>query len=157
MKINAYFMEYVDALPALLDQLLACPAFNYDSSPPFPEVGGVYLFTEDGEHMYVGRTGNLRQRAGQHCRVSSGHNSAPFTFLLTREALGLPAANYRPGAGRDALMADSAFAAEFRNQNIRVNRMLIRYVQEEDPYVQTLFEVYCAVVLRTRYNDFNNH
>ena len=85
------------------------------------------------------------------------HNSAPFTFLLTRDALGLPAADYRPGRGRDALMADPPFAAEFRNQNRRVNRMLIQYVQEENPYVQTLFEVYCAVVLRTRYNEFDNH
>jgi len=35
--------------------------------------------------------------------------------------------------------------------------MDLRYVEESDPVRQTLLEVYIAVVLKTPYNDFNNH
>ena len=163
MSIDPRFATHVEPLPAMLKQLLASQPFTYVTSPPYPERGGVYLFTEAGdkgqadEHMYVGRTGNLRQRLAQHCRPSSGHNSAPFTFLLARQATGQLTATYRAGTGRDALMIDPIFAAAFRAQNARINRMLIRYVEDDNQYRQTLFEVYAAVVLHTRYNDFDNH
>ncbi|MEY4966055.1 MAG: hypothetical protein RL274_1638 [Pseudomonadota bacterium] len=32
-----------------------------------------------------------------------------------------------------------------------------RWVEETDPVKQCLLEVYCAVVLQTKYNDFDNH
>jgi hypothetical protein len=32
-----------------------------------------------------------------------------------------------------------------------------RYVEEADPVRQCLLEVYCAAVLATPYNDFDNH
>jgi GIY-YIG catalytic domain len=155
--IDPRFQAYIVPLPGSLERLLACPPFVYADSPPYPETGGIYVFTEGDRHMYVGRTGNLRQRLGQHCRRSSGHNSAPFTFLLTREVTGRTNATYRAGEGRDALMSDPVFGPAFIQQNARVNRMLIRYVEEEDTYRQALLEVYVAVVLGTRYNDFDNH
>lgn len=155
--IHPRFRVYIDSLPRLLNRLLKCPPLVYPVSPPYPQAGGVYLFTEGRRHVYVGRTGNLRQRLGHHCRPSSGHNSAPFTFLLAREFTGRVNATYRAGEGRDALMKDPAFAHAFEKQNARVNRMLIRYVEEEDSYRQMLLEVYVAVVLRTKYNDFDTH
>lgn len=35
--------------------------------------------------------------------------------------------------------------------------MQLRYVEEPDPLRQALLEMYIAFVLRTPYNDFNNH
>ena len=157
MTLDPAFGRYVDPLPGLLERLLACPPFVYAERPRVPDRGGVYLFTEGEQHLYVGRTGKLRQRLGQHCRPSSGHNSAPFTFLLTREVTGRMSATYRAGEGRDELMNEPVFRRAFKEQNARVNRMLIRYVEEGNPNRQMLLEVYVAVVLPTRYNDFDNH
>lgn len=39
----------------------------------------------------------------------------------------------------------------------RIARMSIRYVEESDPVAQALLEIYVAVVLKAKYNDFDNH
>ena len=54
-------------------------------------------------------------------------------------------------------MQDETFAAEFRAAKQRLSEMDIRYVEEADPIRQTLLEVYVAVVLKTPFNDFDNH
>jgi len=35
--------------------------------------------------------------------------------------------------------------------------MSVRAVEIKDPIVQTLFEVYAHMALRTEFNDFDNH
>ena len=60
---------------------------------PPPHEHGVYLFTEAGRHLYVGRCGlteraakkggghsNFRTRLAGHTRPSSGHNKATFAW-----------------------------------------------------------------------------
>lgn len=49
---------------------------------------GIYLFSEGGRHLYVGRSRDVRRRYGQHSRPSSKHNTAPFAFKLAREETG---------------------------------------------------------------------
>ena len=54
-------------------------------------------------------------------------------------------------------MQDEDFAAKFVAAKQRLSEMDIRYVEEIDPIRQTLLEVYVAVVLKTPFNDFDNH
>lgn len=117
----------------------------------------VYLFSEGDGHLYVGRTNRLRQRLLEHGRLSSGHNSAPFAFILAREATGRTTATYQTNGSRGELEADPVFAAAFRAAKERVRAMDIRFVQELDPMRQALLEMYVAVALQTPYNDSDTH
>lgn len=49
---------------------------------------GIYMFSEGGKSLYVGRTHDVRRRYSKHTRRSGGHNSAPFAFKLARHATG---------------------------------------------------------------------
>lgn len=83
----ARFRMIEQQLPGLLDALLAGPAYRRGEKPPAPTVAGVYLFTEDGVHRYVGRTRDANRRLGEHTRPSSRENTAPFAFnIAKREA-----------------------------------------------------------------------
>ena len=54
-------------------------------------------------------------------------------------------------------MDNPAFANAFTSAKLRICNMELRYVEEADPVRQTLLEVYVAVVLDAKYNDFDNH
>ncbi len=83
---------------------------------------------------------------------------AAFAFRLAREATGNIKATYKKGKGsRAELMKNRKFAAAFRAAKERIGKMDVRFVEEADPVRQTLLEVYVAVALRARYNDFDTH
>jgi hypothetical protein len=115
---------------------------------------GVYLFTEEGIHLYAGRSRRpLKKRIQEHSRPSKA--DAPFAWRLAREATGKTTPAYTESdEARKALAKDPEFAAELLKQKERIGRMDIRCVREDDPIVQTLLEIYTATVLETRYNDF---
>jgi len=54
-------------------------------------------------------------------------------------------------------MLDVVFAGAFIAAKERIRAMEYRYVEEADQNRQALLEIYCAVVLRTPYNDFGTH
>jgi hypothetical protein len=56
-----------------------------------------------------------------------------------------------------ALTKDKTFARQFAAAKRRVARMEIRFVEETDATRQALLEIYAAVALGTRYNDFDTH
>jgi len=115
------------------------------------------LFSEGDNHLYVGRTNRLRQRLLEHGRPSSSHNSAPFAFLLAREATRRTTATYQTSGSRGELEADPRFAEAFTAERQRVRAMDIRFVEEPHPMRQALLEMYVAVALQTPYNDFDTH
>jgi hypothetical protein len=54
-------------------------------------------------------------------------------------------------------MEDQAFAVAFKEAKARIRATDYRYVEEADQNRQALLEIYCAIVLSTRYNDFKTH
>lgn len=115
------------------------------------------MFTEAGQHLYVGRTNRMRQRLQEHCRPSSTHNSAPFAFLLARETTGQTSATYSAEGSRAQLEKSPAFREVFSAAKARVAAMDVRFVEERDPMRQARLEMYAAVALQTPYNSFENH
>ena len=131
---------------------------TYGALPRRMPRSGIYLFTEAGRHLYVGRSNGMRNRYGLHCRPGATHRQAHFAFLLAREATGRTKASYRAGAdSRPGLMLDPTFADAFVAAKERIRAMEYRYVEEADKNRQALLEIYCAVVLGTPYNDFGTH
>ena len=74
--------KLVGMTPVMRDDLGAC---NYP---------GVYLFTEHGKDLYVGRGKNLKKRIPQHSPTRM--TDAPFAFRLAREETGMLKASYKP-------------------------------------------------------------
>ena len=158
------FNALLDQLAPLLEKLRVSPTFTLIKTPgvkhvPAPMTAGVYLFSENGVDLYVGRTKNFRRRLGEHSRPGSHENSAPFAFNIAKRAAeesGFPAT----GRTRKALDADQDFNEKFfAPAKDRVRRMEFRVV-EFDPdatdadELSTIFEVYAAVLLGTN-GDFN--
>lgn len=127
------------------------------SLPKALSKAGVYLFSDDEQHLYVERTNSICKRLQQHCRPGSSHNSVPFAFRLAREARKVLQATYKTQGSRAHLLQDPDFALAFTDTKARLRAMNIRVVEESNPLRQALLKMYVAVALAAPYNDFDNH
>ena len=153
-EMNNEFRALVDELPGLLKRLLN------SSLRPWSDLGslprrGIYVFFENGRPIYVGRTNRMKERIKEHGRSSSGHNSATFAFNLAKEAAKRKGIDINKD--RNQLEKGPDFSNLFREARERVSRMSVRVIEIDDPIVQTLFEVYASIALKTPYNDFETH
>lgn len=125
--------------------------------PAVPAVAGVYLFSEDDGHRYVGRTRDANRRLGEHTRPSSPENSAPFAFNIARRDAA--AAGLAVDGPRTVVAVRPDFVPYFIAAKERVRAMDFRVVGIEDPALSTIFEVYASIVLGTEgdYNLFETH
>jgi len=151
------FATLTESLHGSFERLIAMDAFSNGALPRLMPKSGIYLFSEAGKHLYIGRSNNIRNRYAAHTLPSSKQNSAAFAMILSRKETGRKA-SYRQGAdSRKGLMEDVEFCEVFERQKARIRAMDFRWVEEPRPSQQTLLEVYCAVVLETIHNDFDNH
>jgi hypothetical protein len=152
--MNSKFPEVIEALDEKWQELMGMEplvARNVQADTP---VGGVYLFSEDGVHMYAGRT---KQMIGVRIKDHFGTAlDCPFAWLLAREATG-KRATYTQSGSRKTLLADQIFRATYDNAKHRIREMHVRYVHEADPLRQVLLEIYVAVASSAKYNDFDTH
>ena len=93
----------------------------------------------------------------QPSRGELDHNQASFAFLLAREVAETEYPDIDLRVSRKLLAADPRFAELFTDARTRVGSMTLRFVAIDDPELRTLFEVYAAVALGTRYNSFDTH
>lgn len=155
--MNPKFKQFVETLEPKFQQLIAMSPIKYGNLPDDLPKRAIYLFSERGKHLYVGRTNNLRNRLRGHCAAGARHFSAVFAFRIAREATGFTKPSYAPKGSRADLCNHPIFASAFCDAKTRVSNMDIRYVEETDPVKQALLEIYVSTVLSTRYNDFENH
>lgn len=116
---------------------------------------GVYLFSEQGNALYVGRTNNLRKRLQFHTR--NNYNQATFAFLLAREQTGNTKVAYQQSGSRKDLLTQSVFRTALDNALARIRSMNVQFVEESNPIRQALLEICAALQAEARYNDFDNH
>jgi hypothetical protein len=148
-----FFEAYTDKVRTSYNALLQAELVLASRLELIPSKGGIYVFYQEEQPIYVGRTRNLRKRIRQHSHPGSNHNSASFAFLMARrETAGLSL----PKLTRLALAEHASFEPVFAQCRTRIGEMLIRWVEEEDPIVQSLLEIYAAVTLQTtnHYNSF---
>jgi hypothetical protein len=146
------FRTMVEALEGRYQELLAMDPVPADRIPSSAPAGGVFLFTEDDRHLYIGRT---RQRIDVRVRhlFGSDPQTASLPWLIARHTTGHKA-TYQIAGSRAQLLADPEFRGEYESARERVRRMLVRYVHEPDPLRQALLEIYVAVATQAPYNDF---
>lgn len=155
--MNKTFLQHIGQLDAKVDALLKAAAYRYAELPRGMPKCGVYLFSRGREHLYVGRSRRIRSRLGNHCRQTARHNQASFAFLLARERTGKVSASYSTNGSRADLCKDPVFLAAFDNAKTFLRSLDIRFVEERAPVAQALLEIYAAIRLETRYNDFDTH
>jgi hypothetical protein len=145
----------IDRVRSKFDELVDSPKHNISRLPKLLPKSGIYLFSEGGQTLYVGRTNNLRNRLQYHIR--NNHNQATFAFLLARHETGNMKASYKPEGSRKHLLTDPCFRNAFDLARNRIQRMDVQFVEEEDPIRQTLLEVFTAFETNAEFNDFDNH
>ena len=116
---------------------------------------GIYLISEGGERLYVGRTNRLRKRLQSHTR--NNHNQATFAFLLARHETGNLKASYKRDGSRKDLLGNPHFRTAFDTARERIKKMTVQFVEEADPIKQTILEVFTAFETKAKFNDFENH
>jgi len=152
--VNEEFGRLVNQLPHLLEHVVRSRGLDRSESRRLPK-RGVYVFYERGEPVYVGRSNRMKERILEHGQPSSDRYSATFAFRLAKEAAKQKGIDLSKTGAQ--LEEDRAFADLFSQARERVSGMFVRAVEIEHPIVQTLFEVYAHVALRTKYNDFDTH
>lgn len=152
------FLSFTEALHPKFEELVGMMPVTTGILPPEIRGPGVYVFSEGGRHLYVGRTRDIRKRYRQHTGNGAGHNSAPFAFKLAREATGILKSTYRNDeTSRTNLMLNPQFRGAFDAALVRLRAMEFRFVGEAEPPRQCLLEIYVSVVCGSPYNDFDTH
>lgn len=155
--MNRAFAALVESLEPKYQSLVTMRPVKYGALPREMPVRGIYLFSEGPEHLYVGRTNRLRARLRGHCMPSGSHFTATFAFRIARKTTGKIRASYAKLGSRADLVQDPVFAPAFKAAKRRIAVMDLRFVEELDPTCQALLELYTATVLKTPFNDFDNH
>ena len=78
---------------------------------PHMPLAGIYLLSEHGKALYVGRTNKLRNRLQYHTR--NNHNQATFAFLLARKKTGKIKASYQKSGSREDILTQPDFRSAF--------------------------------------------
>jgi hypothetical protein len=144
--MDARFTQLIGNLALKAKALMEmAPLTNGDLPTGMPKKG-VYLFSEDGVHMYAGRSNNLSTRYRGH--YQRGPETAAFAFQLTREKTNNLKAAYKSKGSREWLMKQLDFAKAFTAAKARIRQMEFRYVEEDHQIAQTLLEIYVAVILK---------
>ena len=141
------FLQYVEHLEPKFTKLLAMHPVTIESLPKEMPSVGIYLFSESGRHLYVGRSNRLRLRLQSHCRPGAKRHAATFAFRMACIKVGKAKATYKEGTSRAKLEGNPQFADIFRRAKERVRRMDIRFVEEIVPIRQALLEIYISVML----------
>jgi len=151
--MNEKFNEIINTFPSLMKRINNSPFITKDDFKNLPKKG-IYVFYENGLPIYVGRTNRMKNRLMEHSQQSSGHTSATFAFNLAKEKAKNTTIDL--DQRRKDLETDPLFSSIYAEQKVRVSKMKIKVIDIEDPVVQTLFEVYAHLELKTQ-NEFENH
>lgn len=120
---------------------------------------GIYVFYEDSQPIYVGRTNRLKIRLKEHGDLKGSHFSASFAFLLAKHKAKEKNFSLKNPNGKTKTRAELENDTEFNflNQKERVAKMQFRVIEITDANFQAIFEIYASMKLETLHNKFDNH
>jgi predicted GIY-YIG superfamily endonuclease len=145
----------VKKFPGWLEVLQKSPALSREELSSVPDQGIYVYYDKNDRPLYVGRSDRMRKRLLQHSRPSSGHNSATFAFILTKQKMPYNTLSHKKS--RSDLQIEDQFSQMFYAAKDEVARMRVRVIEIVNPVEQALFEIYVSLELATPYNDWENH
>ena len=131
-RLDPTFVKSLEFLQPKLDRLI-CMRPYYGNLPNAMPRQGIYLFSENEGHWYIGRSGKLRSSYGRHCNPSATVQTADFAFRLAILIAGKtnPVGNLSEH-NKKALTLDARFCAAFDSAKKRIQKMDFRFVGECD-------------------------
>ena len=147
--MNEELRSLLAQMEPLLDTLKACSPETFTTRKKLPEVG-IYVFYEDGNPLYVGRSGKgtIPKRIGNHSLPGSRAFEAPLAVRLVKECIG------KEAKGLSTKKIGETYPCEFARQKKRVREMKVRAVKIKDCTTRAAFEIYASLALGTPHNDF---
>jgi predicted GIY-YIG superfamily endonuclease len=152
-QLKSYETKMDSLFNELFEEFKKAEFVKRDDLPLFR---GIYVFYENRNPIYVGRTNNIRKRIQSHTRESSGSDSASFAFnLAKREYANETEINKK----RKELMQIDDFLEIFRKHKLNLKNIEFRCIPVDNDILQTMFEPYLAFKLGTypTNNTFENH
>jgi hypothetical protein len=111
---------------------------------------GCYVFLEKEVPIYVGISRSVIQRLIQHVKGHS-HYDATLAYRIASD-------NSAHGLQRDTAMNDPEFQNEFNRVKEHLKSLNVAFIEIENDLELYLFEVYCAMDLKTeKWNSFRTH
>ncbi len=152
--MNERFKKLTDRMPLRLQSLLEQPLIAIDDIgiTQVPQKG-VYVFFEGDKPIYVGRSNRLKKRLKEHSQRSSDRYSATLAFRIVKQNT----STLQKKQTNEQLMKNRDFVEEFEAAKDRIARTKIRFIGIENQIEQAMFEIYAALTLNTKYNDFSTH
>lgn len=153
------FTKRIDALPEMHGCLVNYPLISVETASrlkDFSTKGGIYVFYENNEPVYVGRTRNLKNRIRIH--ITSDEMGSNFALKIAKEVAGDSGLDISGVKNKKQLMQVPGFRDLFIAAKSRIRKMDLKIYEVEDPITQYLLEVYAHLSLGTyRYNNFNTY
>src|SRR5207244_11250412 len=81
-RLDPTFVKSLEFLQPKLDRLICMRPCNYGNLANAMLGQGIYLFSENEGHWYIGRSGKLRSSYGRHCNPSATVRRADLAFRL---------------------------------------------------------------------------
>jgi predicted GIY-YIG superfamily endonuclease len=153
--MSVKFNQLVAKMPELLKRLESQSFLTRDNLARISKQG-IYVFYENNKAIYVGRSNRLKERIQEHGRPSSDHYSATLAFNMAKKEMNA-SRNKRGLATRNELEKAPGFEKAFFLARKQVAKMQVKVIGIEDQIAQSLFEIYAALTLNTKYNDFSTH
>jgi excinuclease UvrABC nuclease subunit len=155
--MNERFKKLADVMPLRLKSLLEQPPIAVDDIgvTQVPQKG-VYVLFEDNKPIYVGRSNRMKNRLKEHSQRSSDHYSATLAFRIAKQNTATLQNKGRKQTN-EQLMNNRDFVKEFEAAKDKIAKTKIRFIKIDDQAEQALFEIYAALTLNTKYNDFSTH
>jgi len=111
---------------------------------------GCYVLIEKEVPIYVGISRGVVQRLIQHVKGRT-HYDATFAYRIASE-------NKAHGLQREAAMKNPAFKSEFNRAKEYLKSLNVAFIEIQNDLELYLFEVYCAMGLKTvKWNTFRTH
>ena len=115
---------------------------------PEEDFRGLYCFWKDGKVEYVGISRKVINRLGQHIKGTT-HQSATLPIKILK-------IEQQKKYGKTPRKSFTATILK-KAQTDHLHKMKISFVEIEDDLELYLFEAYCAIYFKCKYNDFKTH
>ena len=78
--MDKVFTEHIESLRPKLERLVTMASASPCAVPRDAPKAGVYVLSENGRNLYVGRSNNIRGRIGRHCLPGATERMAELAF-----------------------------------------------------------------------------
>ena len=143
--LRAAALALCEGFAELLDALVSGHVYRCGQRPAPPTGAGVYVFSDGGQVVHVGRTRNLQARRRNQTGLNNTRDVATHAFRRA-SATARDAHDDLPRT-RKGLEHDPRFKPFFDAEKQYLRTLDFRCVELEDPAEQAMFEIVASVAL----------